>query len=61
MLTTNRQLEIGMPILVRLKHFTGKDAKDELNDGIHAQVVRCDTIFKLEKRACYQVAIEYFE
>ncbi|UCE54833.1 MAG: PilZ domain-containing protein [Desulfobacterales bacterium] len=61
LLTTNEPLEIGMPILVRLKHFSEKDAEDELNDGIHARVVRCDEIFSPDERPCYRIAIEYFE
>ena len=61
LLSTDLPLEIGMPVLVRLKHFTQKDAQDELKDGIHAQVVRCDEIYVQEKGSLYQVAIEYFE
>ena len=61
LLTTDLPLEIGMPVLVRLKHFTEKDAQDELKDGVHAKVVRCDKLFALEKESCCQVAIEHFE
>jgi len=61
LLTTDLPLEIGMPVLVRLKHFTEKDAQDELKDGIHAQVVRCNEIFVQENESLYQVAIEHFE
>ena len=38
-----------------------KDAQDELKEGIHAQVVRCDEIYVQEKGSLYQVAIENFE
>ena len=61
MLTANKPLQRGMPILVRLKHFSENDAEDELKDGIHAQVVRCDEIFSADERPCYQIAAEYFE
>jgi hypothetical protein len=61
LLTTDLPLEIGMPVLVRLKHFTETDVHDELKDGLHAQVVRCDEIFFQEKESLYQVAIEHFE
>ena len=61
LLATDLPLEIGMQVLVRLKHFAQKDAQDELKDGIHAQVVRCDEIFVQEKGSLYQVAIEHFE
>lgn len=59
LLTTNLSLEIGMPVLVRLEHYSEKDGNDELKDGIHARVVRCDKI--TEKESCYRIAIEYFE
>lgn len=61
LLTTNRQLEIGTPILVRLKHISERGDKDDLNDGIHAQVVRSNLIDDSKNRNIYQVAIEYFE
>lgn len=59
--TTNRQLEIGTPILVRLKHISERGDKDDLKDGIHAQVVRSNLIDDSKNRNIYQVAIEYFE
>ena len=61
LLTTDMPLEMGMPILVRLKHFTEKDAHDELKDGIHAKVVRCEKASTTEKESCFWVAIEDFE
>lgn len=61
MLTANKPLQIGDPIFVRLKDFAEKHAQDELKDGIHAQVVRCDKIISPNERPCYQIAIEYFE
>jgi len=61
MLTANKPLQIGIPIFVRLKDFSEKDAQDELKDGIHAQVMRCDKIIGPNEGPCYQIAIEYFE
>ena len=61
MLTADKPLPIGIPIFVRLKDFSEKDTQDELKDGIHAQVVRCDEIFSPNERPRYQIAIEYFE
>ena len=61
LLTTDLPLEIGMPVLVRLKHYSETEGNDELKDGIHAKVMRCDKIFVNEKESCYRIAIEYFE
>jgi hypothetical protein len=61
LLTMNRQLEIGTPVLVQLKDCSEKNAENELKDGIHAQVVRCDKIFHSEEKFYNQTAIEYFE
>ena len=61
LLTTNRQLEPGMPIFVRLKSFSEKNAEDELQDGLHARVAWCDKVFSPAERSCYQIGIEYFE
>ena len=61
LLTTDMPLEIGMPVLVRLKHYSETDGDDDLKDGIHARVMRCDKIFVTEKESCYRVAIEHFE
>ena len=60
LLTTNRQLENGTPILVRLKHISDEDVKDDLKDGIHAQVIQCDMIHNTDQLIRYRVAIEYF-
>ena len=59
--TTNRQLEIGTPVLVRLKCCSEMDVTNELKDGIHAQVIRCDKISLSEEKLYYQTAVEYFE
>ena len=44
LLITNRQLEPGMPIFVRLKSCSEKKVEDELQDGLHARVARCDKL-----------------
>ena len=59
--TTNRQLKVGTPILVRLKQIPEKDTEDDLKDGVHAQVVWCKRIHNTDQSLCYQAAIEYFE
>jgi len=61
LLTTDRPLEIEMPVLVRLKQFNEKDGNDELKDGIHARVVRCDEVFATGKESGYRVAAENIE
>jgi hypothetical protein len=59
--TTDRPLEMGMPLLIRLRQFYDQDDDNELKEGIHAQVVRCDEIFLQGKKPHYQAAVEYFE
>jgi hypothetical protein len=60
-LTANRQLEVGTPILVRLKHTSDENVNDDLKVGIHTEVIHSKMIRDADKRNCYQLAIEYYE
>ena len=61
LLRSDLPFETGMPVLVRLMNILEKDVQDELKDGVHAKVVRCDRTFAAENGSCYQVAMELFE
>lgn len=61
LLITNRQLEPGMPIFVRLKSCPEKNVEDELQDGLHAYVAWCGKLLSPDERSFYQIGLEYFE
>jgi len=60
-LTAERQLEVGTPILVRLKHISDEGVNDDLKVGIHAEVVQCMMTQNGDQRNCYQLGVEYYE
>lgn len=61
---TNRPLEIGDPISIRAKktkNVLSKQHDNELDEGVHAQIIWCNKTFNQEHNLCYEVGVAYFD
>ena len=60
---TNQSLEVGDPIFIRAKkakNLLCEKYNNELDEGVHAQVIWCNRTSSHENDVCYEVGVEYF-
>ena len=57
---TKQPLEVGDPIFIRAKNLMSERRDNELDEGLHGQVIWCNRTFSQEHNLCYEVGVEYF-